>query len=105
MCHQLGERGPCDEDMVWDLDPNSGDSECRDKGTKLRGFNNIPANTVRTAQAKKCYVDERGKCRKTLNLKSAFGEETDLEFTHWIKSFSKLRGSGRMFLQSQSDTF
>lgn len=104
MCHELGSRGPCDEDMLWDLEPESGASECRDnataQGIKKRVFDSIPANTARTAQAKKCYVDERGKCRQILNLRGLFGEETDLEFTHWIKTFSSLRGSGKIFLES-----
>ena len=95
VCHELGSRGPCDEDMYWDRDPESGVSECR--SLKLRVFDSIPPNTVRTAQAKKCYIDERGKCRTVLNVRGSFGEETDLEFTHWIKSFSNLRGSGKMF--------
>ena len=71
MCHELGSRGPCDEDMLWDLEPESGASECREnataQGIKKRVFDSIPANTARTAQAKKCYVDERGKCRQILN--------------------------------------
>ena len=62
---------------------------------RKRIFETIPANTVRTAQAKKCYVDERGKCRQVLSLRGAFGVESDLEFTHWLKSFSNLRGSSK----------
>ena len=61
---------------------------------KERLFDQIPINT---AQAKKCYVDERGKCRTLLRVRGLFGEETDLEFTHWIKSFSNLRGSGNIY--------
>jgi len=90
-CYEVGSHGPCEDEHIWGVD--NGTVTCIENNNEKRLFDLIPTNSPndlpksRITQTQRCHVDEKGKCRKTLNLRNRFGN-TD-SFTTWIASFER----------------
>jgi len=90
-CYEVGSHGPCEDGHIWGVD--NGTVTCIENNNEKRLFDLIPTNSPndlpksRITQTQRCHVDEKGKCRKTLNLRNRFGN-TD-SFTTWIASFER----------------
>eukprot|EP00088_Acartia_fossae_P001743 TRINITY_DN10691_c0_g1_i2.p1 TRINITY_DN10691_c0_g1~~TRINITY_DN10691_c0_g1_i2.p1 ORF type:complete len:624 (+),score=91.89 TRINITY_DN10691_c0_g1_i2:245-1873(+) len=83
-CFLLGTQGPCEEGTIWSV--KNGLPICEPVGNKLsiRVLDLIPQDVTK-ARIVKCYMDKKGRCRKTLGLNvNRFGET---EFLEWINSF------------------
>merc|ERR1712013_650563 len=92
-CYEMGSSGPCEDGYIWGADNDTDTIGCIENDNAKRLFDLIPANSQnglpksRITQTQRCYVDEKGKCRKTLNLRNRFGN-TD-SFSTWIASFER----------------
>merc|ERR1712013_526186 len=92
-CYEVGSSGPCEDGYIWGADNDTDTIGCIENDNAKRLFDLIPANSQnglpksRITQTQRCYVDEKGKCRKTLNLRNRFGN-TD-SFSTWIASFER----------------
>jgi len=90
-CFEIGSVGPCEDGYIWGV--VDGTTSCMENSNEIRVFDLIPANSPnglpksRTTQTQTCHVDEKGKCRKTLNLRNRFGDADS--FTSWIASFDR----------------
>jgi len=90
-CFEIGSVGPCKNGDIWAI--VNGSTTCIGNDNEIRVFDLIPANnpnslpSSRTTQVQRCHVDEKGKCRKTLNLKNRFGDSDN--FLSWISGFKK----------------
>jgi len=91
VCHELGSSAPCQQDQVWLLD-DSGLAHCGVDSNQVRLFELLSSKSNKgsnadTAQSQGCFVDENGRCRKTLNIRGRFGEEDGEVFLDWLAGF------------------
>jgi len=90
-CFELGSQGPCKDGFIWGI--KNASASCIVNDNEVRVFDLIPANNQnglpksRTTQTQRCHVDEKGRCRKTLNLKNRFGNSDS--FADWLSSFHR----------------
>ena len=92
LCHEINSRGPCQEGELWLLDTSQDEALCVQDGDSVRLFEQISSKTSKassaTAQAHGCFVDENGRCRKTLNIRNRFGDTKGGEgFLDWLRGF------------------
>jgi len=97
LCHEINSRGPCQEGELWLLDTSQHTAHCVQDGDSVRLLEQISSKTSKassaTAQAHSCFVDENGRCRKTLNIRNRFGDTKGGEgFLDWLREFPE-RGS------------
>eukprot|EP00092_Neocalanus_flemingeri_P008052 GFUD01008690.1.p1 GENE.GFUD01008690.1~~GFUD01008690.1.p1 ORF type:complete len:1006 (-),score=224.49 GFUD01008690.1:142-3159(-) len=90
-CFEIGSVGPCENGDIWGV--VNGSTACVKNYNEIRVFDLIPANhpnslpKSRTTQVQRCHVDEKGRCRKTLNLRNRFGDSEN--FSSWLAGFER----------------
>ena len=97
LCYELGSKGPCaeKETFIW----SESHGVCQAGDVKERLFDLIPANSpsdrsganIQRATRQNCYVDELGKCRKTLNIRNRIDLQ-NLEMVDWLVQFVNNEG-------------
>ena len=111
ICYQHGERGPCPENEIFNMDRETSIADCRsttsedaenddnnEEATPLTkifdiipgGSNSIHHNTGSTVvkvNSQTCVLDARGKCRRKVNYKRDTPKDEEEEFKIWLNSF------------------
>ena len=104
VCYEHGQRGPCPESEIFNLDHDTGNADCRATGdnedssspqTRIfdiipGGSNSINHNTgsgVVKVNSQTCVLDAKGKCRRKVNLKRQDTRVKEEEFKIWLDSF------------------